>query len=991
LLFILFALTLNSYAQTYQLENLSTRNGLPNNSIRDIYKDNSGAIWLGTDAGLCKYNGNDIEIYTTKNGLSGNKIWNICQDKHGILWFATYDNGISYYNGKTFKTLLLNDSISKHVRNVVYSPEYDCLLFGTDNGIIAKYQDTILYFDKSTINEKQFLIVNMKTMGDGFVIYSYRNTSPHFFNLKTRQFSDYNKFSNKEAYNISCSIVDKHSDTLIGYKRNYVALIKKDSLIRYTQTGQVFDMILDKNNDAWFASWDISLNNSNGGLFKLLNDSLIDYTDIFNLPTRSIWTLYYDSLEDIFYIGTDGKDLFIYKNTTFQYFDLGLGNLQVNYMKWIDSTLWIGEEEHLILFNSSHNFKAYNTQFFKTVNRNTDINRIKAFNKDKRAKLSVQHINTDKGNIYISSQAGFYKYNGANNFSLLSFNRFLFIFNNNKFYCVGWSQLFESSIINGVIQNKRHAHSFKKEKTPIDIQKIVEHNGKTWFLSTSRGLFVLDNNHYYWLKEKTKDLDDQINDIAFDSSNNIYIAQNNGELLVAKLDKDSLIIQQKLSCNSEIRGNVINWLACNKHNQLFVGTDQGLNYINLTQNNDWSFRFYNQKEGYTAFESTNAVADSIGNIWVDTHKGLLKLQAFNFKNITKYQEFKIIGFDIFNINSDSLLQESSLNLAYNKNNLRFYFGRNNYTNADKDIYYYRLKGLSEQWQSTNTRKADFFNLANGKYTFEVKCLNTNTNQYSNTASFTFSVNKPWWNSTVFYIISILLFAILLWFYIKIRIKKVKQEAEKTAEISKKISEMEMKALQSQMNPHFVFNSINSIQNFVLDGNIDDTLTYLAHFSRLLRSTLNYASEKYISVEQEKEFLSHYIALEKMRFENDKENAFDIQFVIDENIDESAKIIPPMLLQPIIENSIKHGEIHKLSNGKITIEIKQENNILICAISDNGIGRVKAEKKQNKHHHSKAMGIISDRIKLLSTCENTGMQIIDLEQGTRVELRIAIDD
>lgn len=1002
LIVLLLLATTRLYAQNYELEKLSTKNGLPNNAVRDIFKDKDGIMWLGTDAGLCKYNGKDIEIYTTKDGLAGNKVWGIAEDQQGILWLGTYGHGITYYDGDRFQNLELSDTINKKIRTLEYSQKYDYLFFGTDRGLIVKTdKDSILYFNGESLGIERFQVIAIHEAGEQFFIYTYYNQLTYIFNPKDNTLKKFGKYFDRDLANIASGIINHKGDTIIGYHRNYTAILKHDSMITFENTGQVFDMCKAENNEVWLAGWDVSLNGSNGGLFKIQGDSLEDYTDKYRIPTRAIWSLYYDTLENTLFVGTDGRGLFIYKNKNFEYFDLANGDIEINYLKWIDNTLWIAENKKLFLFDHS-NIKSYDRDFFKRTcedNQNTEMQK---YYKSNDGILSATYIDTDThGNVFVASQRGFLKYNVRNKFECFGHNHFPFVFNKSALYIVGWSNMFECSNISDVSDifdlRDLKKHEFSEEKTPINISKIVKQDKNIWFLSWSQGLFLFKDDVFYWLNENTADLDNHIIDIAFDKNNNIYIAQNNGELLVAQYSNDSLIVKHKLSCGSGIKGNVLKWLACNQHNQLFLGTDYGLNYINLNQNTDkdWNFRYYNKKEGYSAFESTTAVEDSVGNIWINTHTGLLKINAKGFDHSNYNQDVKITGLDLFNNSADALLQVKNPNFAYDENYFTFHFQRNNFINADKDIYYYRLNGFSEKWKTTSSNTIDYFNLNHGAYRFDIKCFNTNSGKYSNVATYQFTINKAWWTTLWFYSILMLIIGFAIWFYIKLSIRKITKEAEKTSEITKKIAEMEMQALQSQMNPHFVFNSINSIQNFVLDGNIDDTLTYLAHFSTLLRGTLNYASQKYISIEQEQDFLEHYLALEQMRFDTDQGPAFEVEFIIDESLDIDSKIIPPMLLQPVIENSIKHGEIHKAINGKVIIEIKIDHGFLLCSVTDNGIGRAKANTKKNKHHHSKGMSIIQDRIHLLSGNSttghsNTGMQILDLTQGTRVELRMGLN-
>ncbi len=982
-----------SYAQYYNAAHISTKNGLPNNSIQDIFEDRQGQIWLGTNAGLCRYNGKDIEVFTSKDGLSGNYVWGIAQDKKGWLWLATYGNGISYYDGHTFHQLQMADSISKRVRNVVYDADYDLLLFGTDHGLIVKSQDSIKYFNKKSVGFKHFQVIAMHKIGGLYYIYTYWWQPTMVYNPKDGSLKVFGKHAQRGFVNIASGIVNNAGDTIIGYGRDSTAILQHNNTIKYGNTGQVFDMEKGAGDDVWLAGWDISMSGATGGLFRVNHSKIIDFTDSLKIDSRHIWSLYYDTLERVLFVGTNDKGLYIYKNTLFRYYDLEEKEVRINDLKHFGNQLYIASEQKVYIFENNRITQQFDKKYFEKQFANTKYDLIQQFYKSDKAKLSALYFNTDEQqNIYVSTYGGFYRYNADGRFKLINYTNTPFVFFENRLYTVGWGKLYEYKDCEFRVDDTI-MHSYKKEEAPIDVNRIVKHKNHIWFLSWSQGLFVMDSNAVFTnFNKHIHGLDNRINDIAFDSDDNIYIAQNNGEILIARYDDDVLQIKQRLSCGNEIKGNVIKWIACNKQNQLFVGTDYGLNYVNINQQNDsnWVFRFYNQDEGYTCYESSVSSVDQQGNVWVNTAKGLLEIKAKGFDIKHVYQSLKITSISLYSSPVDSLLSIINPKLSYNQNYLSFHFDRNNFTAADKDIYYYRLLGLSDDWRVSMDNAVDFFDLSSGNYTFEVKCYNSNNATYSQTVHYKFKIREAWWNALWFYAIIVLLIAVAVWYYIRLRIRKITRQAVELASINKKIAEMEMQALQSQMNPHFVFNSINAIQYFVLDENIDDTLTYLDHFSKLLRATLNYASEKYITIQQEKDFLNHYLALEQMRFVSDEEKAFEIELIIDEQIDLHAKIMPPMLLQPLIENAIKHGEIHKVEDGKISIEIKIQGDMLLCIITDNGIGRAKSSAKKNKQHHSKGMGIVEDRIKLLSKSGEAGMEIIDLERGTQIVLRIVVE-
>jgi LytS/YehU family sensor histidine kinase len=207
----------------------------------------------------------------------------------------------------------------------------------------------------------------------------------------------------------------------------------------------------------------------------------------------------------------------------------------------------------------------------------------------------------------------------------------------------------------------------------------------------------------------------------------------------------------------------------------------------------------------------------------------------------------------------------------------------------------------------------------------------------------------------------------------------------------------MKALRAQMNPHFIFNVFNSIQNYMLDDNVDDALNYLSDFAKLIRLTLDNVSKKTITLDEELKYIKYYLNLEQMRFGK----KFETNIIVPPDFENRRFLIPSMILQPYIENSIKHGFQYKDEGGKIQLEFQvTEDNFLKCIIEDNGIGRNKARElnKSKINHSSKSTYITKERFSLLNQTQQRkgfNVEVIDLydesnlPKGTRVEISIPI--
>ncbi len=225
------------------------------------------------------------------------------------------------------------------------------------------------------------------------------------------------------------------------------------------------------------------------------------------------------------------------------------------------------------------------------------------------------------------------------------------------------------------------------------------------------------------------------------------------------------------------------------------------------------------------------------------------------------------------------------------------------------------------------------------------------------------------------------------------------ESEKQhAELQQKASELEMQALRTQMNPHFIFNCLSSINRFILKNEVEAASDYLTRFSRLIRMVLINSQQSLISLEDELEMLRLYLDMERLRFKN----AFDYNITFTNRVDAGAVYIPPLLLQPFCENAIWHGLMHKEEKGHLSISLSMEKSLLHCHIVDDGVGRNKAEEMKSKSvEKEKSLGlkITTERLALLNGEKgvSTFYEIGDVLNeegmitGTKVDLSIKCKD
>jgi two-component sensor histidine kinase len=309
-------------------------------------------------------------------------------------------------------------------------------------------------------------------------------------------------------------------------------------------------------------------------------------------------------------------------------------------------------------------------------------------------------------------------------------------------------------------------------------------------------------------------------------------------------------------------------------------------------------------------------------------------------------------------------------------------------------YFYQLKGVDEQVMQTSDRQVRYTNLSSGEYTFTV-LAEDNNQQRSEICTVDITIHSDFWQQFMPWIIAMLIFALAAWLFYRWRLHRHRQQAEQENAINRQFAELELQALQAQMNPHFVFNSLSAIQYFIAANERQQADSYLSKFAMLMRQFLESSKTRYLNLHQELHLIRLYIELEQMRFPN----RFEAEVTVAPDINPYITLIPTMLLQPFVENAINHGLFHKMADGKLSLNIaKDENQTLICTLEDNGVGRAAAkgiQQKAGKAYRSRAMQITNERLHALRVIEgyDVNIKVTDLENqdgtaaGTRVRITV----
>ena len=254
--------------------------------------------------------------------------------------------------------------------------------------------------------------------------------------------------------------------------------------------------------------------------------------------------------------------------------------------------------------------------------------------------------------------------------------------------------------------------------------------------------------------------------------------------------------------------------------------------------------------------------------------------------------------------------------------------------SEKITYQYQLiNGTDTLTSMTDNRQVDFFSLNPGHYKFTVSAINTSGVRSNAPATLSFIIQPAWWQTWWFRLLVLGAIAVSAFAFYKFRVTKIAEQFT----LERKQASLQLTAMRAQMNPHFIFNVMSSIRHYMQNNDTESADKYLTKFAKLIRYTLDNSDVQEVTLEEELQASHNYVMLEMQRIEP----GLDFEIVCDAAIEKNEIMLPSLLLQPFIENAIKHGIERLSTKGKITIEIKKINDSILIAIEDNGVGRAKS--------------------------------------------------
>jgi ligand-binding sensor domain-containing protein len=944
---VIFLFLVHASSAQPVFKNYNVSDGLVSNFVRRIYQDSKGFLWIATWEGLSRYDGHQFINYNASTGLSNNVINDFYESGDGTMYVATNGGGLDIIAGTKSlpkavpSTGIVNRFLRSPSRPIIAATDAEGLLELRNGQLLKPAQPSpgYSYNGIAWLNDSLMIAMSnyaIQVLDGSFRLYAeYKRPNTSFFDTV--------------IYKDSKNRIWKGSDNGLSLvslpgRRNYpisTAPVPPEFYLPVLRNNRINDIFEDAHGTTWIAT--------NGGLVRLYSDGSNQlFTTSQGLPSNNVTCIYQDREKNI-WVGTSAG---LSKLVT--YSDIRLYNTQNGLLS--DNVNFIFPIGKYVLTEGSRGAQLFNTETGQFTNV---ANNRRIFLVNKMGRVDTMSLR------------------GHANIRAINYQS-----------CI---RLLDGTVVAGnemglyVLDN-----SFRKSQIILKRRiaaLLLDQHGRLWAGTWNDGLYRLqfgpagDTLEVVALQHF---LPGQfIRSLFQDSGGNIWAGSRyNG---IYRLDWDNAFSVMNLSQSSGLTSDWIASIVEDLKGNVWLGSYMGLDKLIKRDSGYAVFNFGRINNYFTNLSSM--CVDDRNRLWLATKDGMAQIQDGEMENLPPLPVY------ISKIRSgDSVYSSDSgkISLDFHHNQIQFEFSSPGFINEKEIEYSYRLTGgAGSNWfEIGNQHILSFANLQPGEYLFEVRTRGWN-GHLGQPAAFSFTIAPPFWQTTWFKVMVCSILAGLIYFFVRRRIRSIRHESE----LRQKIAETEMMALRAQMNPHFIFNSLNSIDNLIQSNQKEKATIYFSRFARLIRSILENSRHDTIPCWKDMETLELYLELENLRWDK----RFTSEIRIDECIQDGDYKVPPMVIQPYVENAIQHGLLNKDgSDCHLKIEVRPVDKYIKYIIEDNGVGRKKAGeyKLLNKPRHtSMGMQLTEKRIQLFNKNENGSVKIVDLYHadqspaGTRVEVFI----
>ena len=994
LLVLSWAMAINASAQHFQYKYYTEKDGLSSKDINCVITDHDGFIWVATSSGLNRFDGNTFKTFynnpTDSNSIADNNVQKLFTDIAGRLWIGT-NAGISLYHP-------VSNSFSNYSPDTLVLPRqgisFGALYDDDNNNIWVGTKNDLLVFNTVTKkfnssgwagyvpgvapadgNHSRVIVLSFAKKSDTelWILSSYGLFS---VNIKTKAFQFYINPVVKDYFGYSMDYVDKSGNVWLSTYGNGIFY---------------FSSAANKWSDNYIAPFPNS--NITNSIKNYAEDTMMYCLDntivLFDTRQRKIVSAinYADSEAAKKYGPETGKSLLHYHNQ-----------------------IWVGTNKGLVRatpFSSPFHFvalteknevnrvfklKAANAFLFSVLNNNYttyfknsngSITPVLTLNKQLLHSNYQYCAEAADGTIYLNDEEQVYKYNSKTNIATVipiagkatppnGFGMRNMVIDREG---TVWVRAFDQGILKydstagkPSLEMTIAAHGAKEINAMY--YDSIEHT--LWYSEEFNGVFSYNiatkQTVHYGLNKPPVQRNAAVVYISGNGKGKLWMCDLQAGLIEYDYQNNTFI---RLTENEGLLSNNCFWTVVDTKGMLWISTDKGLCRYDPLQK---KFTAYQENEGLPAAPPTYLSADNEGNVYMPNKKGYYVWNTADVKD--KVKEGKIFL-------SDALLFNWHLNIdttysfLYKENSIEFLFGLLSYEDRDAVILEYSLN--SHSWVTTDFHSyISFANLAPGKYDLAVRIKHEHIPELH----IHFTIAKAFWQQWWFFV---LLFAGLL-AVIVLLVSNRLQRYRNESSLKQKAMESEMSALRSQMNPHFIFNTLNSINSYIIENKKDEASEYLTDFSRLIRTILDHSQKRVVTLNEELNALKLYLELESKRLEA----SFDYRIHTGAGVDAASVLLPPLIIQPFVENAIWHGLRGKKYGGHIEISINNGGDGLLIVVQDDGVGRSiagKAEKVKETNSFGTAATI--QRILLHDPGSTIDIEDLFTENGEAAGTKVTI--
>lgn len=984
LLFLLWVGQEAVSAQHLSWRNFTADQGLPGNIVYDMLEDRSGYLWFVTDQGICRFNGYEFIQPVDTSAMRGSEAFVPAEDAAGKIWFTRLDASVWFIENDTVRAWKYNSIITalrdsfRHVEQIAIAEDGAVWLAlsvlgflivekdGSYRVVRGSNQDCFLYSEVAKKLVYTTRYSKKVLLKEGFpaslpldVVHWNKGKSIYQGRILT----------NTELHIQARSVWKLNNGDFIFSNEHVFYLIRNDRITWRVSSEMFAEKILETPDGGILIA---AHTGKNVGLFYFASLAHLKRGEYRNLLPGHFVTDVCMDREGGWWAATHHAGVLYCKNPKLEVFDASTG---------------LASSDVTCLTNDGKTTIYAGLRPVGIAALFTDQGKLKNIPHPPIISREIEAICFDRANqrLWCSNRLWFMENNEwrqASRFDSVV-NRMMDVPAKKITPDPSGKSLWVSSTYGffEVDAQKGTTNYFGKKKGSVAYPRTFsitpDGDGNLW-VTTENGLRLWRNGAYELPPFDHPALQFQPRDVEMLPGKGIAISfRGAGLLLVDKLGTFTHFTRK-----NGLSSDFITKLYRSPEGAVFACSNAGLNRLTPRAGGGWDIETISIKEGLPS-NQVNDVTTLAGKTWVATNLGLAC-----FQELPKPYPMPAPILEKLLVNNQKAFFAPGLGLAHHENNLSIRFFALNYRSEGDIPYRYRLLGADTTFVYSNNREVNFANLSSGAYTFEVQAQNEG-GQWSAPSRWAFEIRSAWWQTGWFWL-SITLFSAIgfgLWYSSYLR--KTRQDTE----VRNKIRDLEAAALRAQMNPHFIFNCLGSIQHFISENDAASATRYLSRFARLVRLALHGSVDGRHSLQEEVEMLENYLVLEQLRFRG----KFTYEIEVSAELDPEDIFLPPMLVQPFVENALLHGMKNKVDGGQISIVFSKKENLLLATVSDNGPGFASDDKNHSEAGH-KSVGMTLTQRRLDILAEQPGQESLHREnilaadgtiQGMRVVLQVPL--